>query len=135
MEPNVGIEPTTYRLQGGCSTTELIRRTPSAYAPHTLAHTGTIPGGHKVAISQADRLEAYEAFTSVVGRKVSGTLMNELKEVDDGIIGLNHKVDLLAVRIESIEKSAATTNNWLRALFAVLFAFDSAILVLLLQSS
>ncbi len=86
-------------------------------------------------ISQADRLEAYEAFTSVVGRKVSGTLMNELKEVDDGIIGLNHKVDLLAVRIESIEKSAATTNNWLRGLFAVLFAFDSAILVLLLQSS
>ena len=32
----MGIEPTTYRLQGGCSTTELIRRTPSAYAPHTL---------------------------------------------------------------------------------------------------
>ena len=26
MEPDVGIEPTTYRLQGGCSTTELIRR-------------------------------------------------------------------------------------------------------------
>ena len=87
-----------------------------------------------MAISQADRLEAYEAFTSVVGRKVSGTLMNELKEVDDGVVGLNHKVDLLAVRIESIEKSAATTNNWLRALFAVFFAFDSAILVLLLQS-
>ena len=87
-----------------------------------------------MAISQADRLEAYEAFTSVVGRKVAGTLMNELKEVDDGIIGLNHKVDLLAVRIESIEKSATTTNNWLRALFAVFFAFDSAILVLLLQS-
>jgi len=88
-----------------------------------------------VAISQADRLEAYEAFTSVVGRKVSGTLMNELKEVDDGIIGLNHKVDLLAVRIESIQNSVATTNSWLRALFAVLFAFDFAILVLLLQSS
>ena len=88
-----------------------------------------------MAISQADRLEAYEAFTSVVGRKVSGTLMNELKEVDDGVVGLNHKVDLLAVRIESIEKSATTTNNWLRALFAVFFAFDSAILVLLLQSS
>ena len=85
-------------------------------------------------ISQADRLEAYEAFTSVVGRKVSGTLMNELKEVDDGVVGLNHKVDLLSVRIGSIENSAATTNNWLRALFAVLFAFDSAILVLLLQS-
>ena len=63
-------------------------------------------------ISQADRLEAF----------------------DDGIVVLNHKVDLLAVRIESIEKSAATTNNWLRALFAVFFVFDSAILVLLLQS-
>jgi hypothetical protein len=61
--------------------------------------------------------------------------MNELKEVDDGIIGLNHKVDLLAVRIESIQNSVATTNSWLRALFAVLFTFDSAILVLLLQSS
>ena len=85
-------------------------------------------------ISQADRLEAFEAFTSVVGRKVAGTLMNNLKELDDGIVGLNHKVDLMAVRIESIEKSAATTNNWLRALFAVLFAFDTAILVLLLQS-
>ena len=85
-------------------------------------------------ISQADRLEAFEAFTSVVGRKVAGTLMNNLKELDDGIVGLNHKVDLMAVRIESIEKSAATTNNWLRALFAVFFAFDSAILVLLLQS-
>lgn len=24
--PDVGFEPTTYRLQGGCSTTELIRR-------------------------------------------------------------------------------------------------------------
>ena len=30
MEPEVGIEPTTYRLQGGCSTTELHRPT------HTL---------------------------------------------------------------------------------------------------
>jgi hypothetical protein len=26
MVPDVGIEPTTYRLQGGCSTPELIRR-------------------------------------------------------------------------------------------------------------
>lgn len=26
VEPDVGLEPTTYRLQGGCSTTELIRR-------------------------------------------------------------------------------------------------------------
>ena len=26
MEPSVGIEPTTYRLQGGCSTTELTRQ-------------------------------------------------------------------------------------------------------------
>ena len=25
LEPEVGIEPTTYRLQGGCSTTELHR--------------------------------------------------------------------------------------------------------------
>jgi hypothetical protein len=28
VEPEVGIEPTTYRLQGGCSTTELHRRRP-----------------------------------------------------------------------------------------------------------
>ncbi len=28
MEPDVGVEPTTFRLQGGCSTTELIRRGP-----------------------------------------------------------------------------------------------------------
>ena len=53
-------------------------------------------------VSQADRLEAYEAFTSVVGRKVAGTLMNELKELDDGIVGLNHKVDLLAVQVERV---------------------------------
>ncbi len=26
IEPRVGIEPTTYRLQGGCSATELPRR-------------------------------------------------------------------------------------------------------------
>ena len=84
-------------------------------------------------ISQADRLEAFEAFTSVVGRKVTGTLMNNLKELDDGIVGLNHKVDLLTVHTESIKNSLATTNNWLGALFAVLFAFDAAILVLILQ--
>jgi hypothetical protein len=28
VEPEVGIEPTTYRLQGGCSTTELHRPAP-----------------------------------------------------------------------------------------------------------
>ncbi len=33
MEPSVGLEPTTYRLQGGCSTTELTRRVLRAYEP------------------------------------------------------------------------------------------------------
>ena len=56
------------------------------------------------------------------------------RSLDDGIVGLNHKVDLLAVHTESIKNSLATTNHWLGALFAVLFAFDAAILVLLLQS-
>lgn len=31
MVPNVGLEPTTVRLQGGCSTIELIRRTHLIY--------------------------------------------------------------------------------------------------------
>ena len=30
LEPGVGIEPTTYHLQGGCSTTELTRRVADA---------------------------------------------------------------------------------------------------------
>ena len=33
VEPDVGLEPTTYRLQGGCSTTELIRRRPRTGRP------------------------------------------------------------------------------------------------------
>ena len=45
VEPEVGIEPTTYRLQGGCSTTELHRPVLAAILvppprPHTL---GTMP--------------------------------------------------------------------------------------------
>ena len=45
-EPEVGIEPTTYRLQGGCSTTELLRRTaaharlPRSYASDDAALAG-----------------------------------------------------------------------------------------------
>ena len=31
MEPSVGFEPTTYRLQGGCSATELTRRDATVY--------------------------------------------------------------------------------------------------------
>jgi len=36
MVPDVGIELTTYRLQGGCSTTELIRR--SFYLTATIIY-------------------------------------------------------------------------------------------------
>ena len=43
VEPEVGIEPTTYRLQGGCSTTELHRPTHTLLArePQTRRSSGT----------------------------------------------------------------------------------------------
>ena len=84
-------------------------------------------------VSQADRLEAYEAFTSVVGRKVAGTLMNELKELDDGLIGLNHKVDLLAVTMTGLERAISTLANWNRVMFAMVLSLNVATLVLILQ--
>jgi hypothetical protein len=86
-----------------------------------------------VTINQADRLEAHEALASTVGRKAAGTVMNTFDELDNGIVGLNHKVDLLTVRFDSMDKSLATTNNWLRVQFATFAAFNTAILVLLLQ--
>ena len=109
-------------------------------------------------VSQADRLEAYEAFTSVVGRKVAGTLMNELKELDDGLIGLNHKVDLLTVQVErvntrldelagamgtrfstvdshfsSIESQLNGIHNWLRAMVIGFLGFGAMVVVTVLQ--
>lgn len=86
-----------------------------------------------MAISQADRLEAYEALTSAIGRKAAGTIMNEVKESGEGILGLNHRLDLLHAQLLGMEKSITSTNNWMRALFAVFFAFDSAILLTLIQ--
>lgn len=105
-------------------------------------------------VSQADRLEAYEAFTSVVGRKVAGTLMNELKELDNGLVGLNHKVDLLAVQVErvnarldevagamgtrfssvdshfsSIESQLNGIHNWLRAMVIGFLGFGATVVV------
>ena len=109
-------------------------------------------------VSQADRLEAYEAFASVVGRKVAGTLMNQLKELDDGIVGLNHKVDLLAVQVErvnarldeltgamgtrfssvdshfsSIESQLNGIHNWLRAMVIGFLGFGATVVVTVLQ--
>ena len=109
-------------------------------------------------VSRADRLEAYEAFASVVGRKVAGTLMNELKEQDDGIVGLNHKVDLLAVQVErvnarldeltgamgtrfssvdsrfsSIESQLNGIHNWLRAMVIGFLGFGATVVVTVLQ--
>src|SRR5437764_14475398 len=45
VEPEVGIEPTTYRLQGGCSTTEL-HRPDTARHPSSAIHSPTYPGRH-----------------------------------------------------------------------------------------
>ena len=81
-------------------------------------------------VSQADRLEAYEAFASVVGRKVAGTLM---KELDDGLVGLNHKVDLLAVTMTGLERAISTLANWNRVMFAMVLSLNVATFVLILQ--
>ena len=84
-------------------------------------------------VSQADRLEAYEAFASVVGKKVAGTLMNQLKELDDGLVGLNHKVDLLAVTMIGMERAISTLANWNRVMFAMVLSLNVATFVLILQ--
>ena len=60
--------------------------------------------------------------------------MNEVKELGEGILGFNHRLDLLHAQLLGMEKSIASTNNWMRALFAVFFAFDSAILLMLIQT-
>jgi hypothetical protein len=56
VEPEVGIEPTTYRLQGGCSTTELHRPVPGAIlvAPSWAAPTlGAMPQSIAAAVGGA----------------------------------------------------------------------------------
>ena len=50
-------------------------------------------------VSQADRLEAYEAFAS-----------------------LNHKVDLLAVTMTGLERAISTLANWNRVMFAMVLS-------------
>ena len=61
-------------------------------------------------VSQADRLEAYEAFTS-----------------------LNHKVDLLTVTMTGLERAISTLANWNRVMFAMVLSLNVATLVLILQ--
>jgi hypothetical protein len=86
-----------------------------------------------VTVSQADRLEAYEAFTSVVGRKVAGTLMNGLKEIDDGIVEIRTELKLLHQSMVVLEKTLDGFANWNRAMFAMIFAVNVATFVLLYQ--
>ena len=84
--------------------------------------------------------------------------MNELKELDDGIVGLNHKVDLLAVQVErvnarldeltgamgtrfsavdsrfsSIESQLNGIHNWLRAMVIGFLGFGATVVVTVLQ--
>ena len=61
-------------------------------------------------VSQADRLEAYEAFAS-----------------------LNHKFDLLAVQMTGLERSISTLANWNRVMFAMVLSLNVATFVLILQ--
>ena len=42
MVPDVGLEPTTYRLQGGCSTTELSRHRNIARGCFLTGFTGVV---------------------------------------------------------------------------------------------
>ena len=95
-------------------------------------------------MSQADRLEAYEAFTSVVGRKAAGTLMNGLKDVDDGIVGLNHKVDVLTLQVDTLRTSMEARfstletqmngiHNWLRSMVIGFLGFGATVVITVFQ--
>lgn len=84
-------------------------------------------------INQSERLEAHEAFASVVGRKAAGTLMDELVELDSGIVGMNHKVDMLQAQMANLEKAFDSFANWNRAVFAMIFAVNVATFVLVFQ--
>ena len=61
-------------------------------------------------VSQADRLEAYEAFAS-----------------------LNHKFDLLVVTMTGLERAISTLANWNRVMFAMVLSLNVATFVLILQ--
>jgi hypothetical protein len=63
-----------------------------------------------VTVSQADRLEAYEAFAS-----------------------LNHKFDLLAVTMTGLERAISTLANWNQVMFAMVLSLNVATFVLILQ--
>jgi hypothetical protein len=63
-----------------------------------------------VTVSQAYRLEAYEAFAC-----------------------LNQKVDLLAVTMTGLERAISTLANWNRVMFAMVLSLNVATFVLILQ--
>ncbi len=93
MEPVVGVEPTTFRLQGGCSTTELHRRT----ANHdTLDPARSYPGGVPLLIAEELLLVTVgpngkgPARGTEVDCALGGALLVEL--VLDGQVELDGKV-------------------------------------------
>ena len=52
LVPDVGIELTTYRLQGGCSTTELNRRSPETLQVRNVSQKKNPPAGEPVGLRQ-----------------------------------------------------------------------------------